>query len=56
MMRDHVVPPRLLDITLQFDPERTVVPGAIQAALDFARRENETASLGERDELFHQIH
>ena len=35
---DHVVPPGVLDVLLEFDAERAVVPEAVDAAVDFARR------------------
>src|SRR6266403_1661228 len=39
----HHTPPIVFQIALQFDAERTVIPAAVQAAVDFARLENETA-------------
>src|SRR5690606_17017520 len=36
--------------------ERTVIPASVQAAVDLARRENESAALGERNELVHRHH
>ncbi len=56
VMRDHVVPPRLLEVALELDTERAVIPGAVQAAVDFTRREDESPSLAERHYLFHRIH
>ncbi len=56
VMRDHVVPPRLLEVALELDAERAVIPGTVQAAVDFTRREDESPSLAERHYLFHRIH
>ena len=56
VVRDHVVPPRLLQVALELDAERAVVPGAVQAAVDLARREDEAPSLAERHYFFHRIH
>ena len=44
---DHVPPPGRLDVVLELDAERAVVPEAGHAAIDLARREDEAASLGE---------
>ncbi len=56
VVRDHVVPPRLLDVALELDAERPVVPAAVEAAVDLARREDESAPLAERHELVHGNH
>ena len=42
---DHRPPPRPLDVVLELDPERTVVPDRVDAAVDLARREDEAAPL-----------
>ena len=34
---DHVAPPGFLDVPLQLDAERAVVPEAVEAAVDLAR-------------------
>src|SRR5262245_41904500 len=34
---DHVAPPGLLDVALQLNAERAVVPEAVETAVDFAR-------------------
>ena len=47
---DHRPPPCPLDVVLELDPERTVIPDRVDAAVDLARREDEAAALGERDD------
>ena len=44
----HEAPPTLLDVALQFAPQRTVVPEAGEAAIDFRTLENEPAPLAQR--------
>ncbi len=41
----HHVPPKILEVALQFDAKRSVIPEAIEAAVNFARLENEAAPL-----------
>ena len=45
---DHRPPPGALDVVLELDPERAVVPDRVDAAVDLARREDEAAPLRER--------
>ena len=47
---DHRPPPRPLDVVLELDAERAVVPDRVDAAVDLARREDEAAPLRERDD------
>jgi hypothetical protein len=47
---DHRPPPRPLDVVLELDPERAVVPDRVDAAIDLARRVDEAAPLRERDD------
>ena len=47
---DHRPPPRPLDVVLQLDAERAVVPDRVDPAVDLARREHEAAPLRERDD------
>ncbi len=51
---DHVAPPGVLDVALELDAERTVVPAARQPAVDLARLEDEPAPLGEVHDLLHR--
>ena len=53
MAGDHVAPPGFLDVALQLDAERAVIPEAVEAAVDFARRKDEAAAFAQRDEFFH---
>src|SRR5207302_5912538 len=50
---DHVLPPGVLDVLLQLDAEGAVVPEAVDAAVDFARLEDEAGVLAELGELGH---
>src|SRR5207249_4313730 len=50
---DHVVPPGVLDVLLEFDAERAVVPEAVDAAVDQARRVDEAGVAAEGGKLFH---
>src|SRR5476651_2073075 len=54
-LADHDAPPIILQITLQLDPERTVIPAAIQSAVDFARLENESPPLAQADDSLHSL-
>ena len=47
---DHRAPPGLLDVALEFDAERAVVPTGADAAVDFAGGEDEASPLGEGDD------
>ena len=47
---DHRPPPGALDVVLQLDAERPVVPDGVDAAVDLGRGEDEAAPLGERDD------
>ena len=49
----HVLPPGVLDVLLQLDAERAVVPEAVDAAVDLARLEDEAAPAAQGDEFFH---
>ena len=46
-------PPGALDVVLELHPERAVVPGVGQAAVDFRAGINKAAPLGEGDDFFH---
>src|SRR5262245_62948057 len=52
---DHRAPPRLLDVALELDAERSVVVAAVEAAVDLARLEDEAAPLAQRHDLVHQV-
>ena len=47
---DHRAPPLALDVVLQLDAERAVVPGSPQAAVDLAGRVDEPPSLAQADD------
>ena len=46
---DHRLPPLPLDVLLELDTERAVVPGRPRTAVDLRRREHETSALGQTD-------
>ena len=46
-------PPEVLEVFLQLDPERAVIPKAIQAAVDFGGLENEPAAFAKAHDFFH---
>ena len=46
----HLAPPRALDVVLQLNAEWPVVPHGVDAAVDLARRKDESATLGQRDD------
>src|SRR5262249_52993630 len=50
---DHVLPPRLLHVPLQFHPERAVVPEPVDAAVDLRGLVDEPHVLAELGELRH---
>ena len=50
---DHVAPPGLADVPFQFHAQRTVVPKALQAAVDLARLEQEPPPLAQGHQLIH---
>ena len=47
---DHRPPPCPLDVVLQLDPERAVVPDGVDAAVDLGGREDEASALREGDD------
>src|SRR6266852_7953224 len=52
----EIPPPDPLDVVLELDPQRTVVPARADTAVDLARLEDEPAALAERDESVHRDH
>ena len=51
----HAAPPEILQVPFQLSSERSVIPTAVQAAVDFARLEDKSPALAEADDLFHAI-
>ena len=51
----HGAPPAFFHIPLQLNAERSVVPARIDAAVDFARRKDKSAALGQRHEVGHVL-
>ena len=47
---DHLAPPGTLDIVLELDAERAIVPNSVYPAIDLGAGEDKTAPLGERDD------
>ena len=50
---DHITPPRLLDVALELDAERAVVPQPVESTVNLRGLENEPASPAERHDFFH---
>ena len=48
---DHRLPPLPLDVLLELDAERAVVPGGLGAAVDLTAGVDETSALGEGDDV-----
>ena len=53
---NHVTPPSILDVTLEFNAQRSVVPKAIQSTIDFAGLKHVATAFAKRNELFHLHH
>ena len=51
--RDHVPPPGILDVALQLDAQRPVVPEPVQTAVDLAGLKQEPSAFAQRYQLFH---
>ena len=49
----HRAPPALLDVALELDAERAVVPAGVDAAVNLAGRKDEAAALAQRDQIRH---
>jgi hypothetical protein len=50
-----VLPPRFAQVLLQLRAERTVIPKAVDAAVDLGGLINEPAALAERHDLIHAL-
>ena len=50
---DHRAPPAVLDVALELDAERAVVPDRAEPAIDLGGLEDEAAPLGEGNQLVH---
>src|SRR5206468_9147385 len=48
-------PPVILQVALELYAKGSVIPGAVKAAIDFARLKDETAPLAQVDDLFHVL-
>ena len=53
---DHVRPPRFLEISFEFNPQRAVVPEPLDAAVDLAGLKEESTFFTERDDFVHRFH
>ena len=49
----HGVPPKFLDVALEFRTQRAVIPKAVDAAVNLRRLKNEPAPLAQRHDFFH---
>ena len=52
---DHRTPPGVLHVAQHVDPERAVVVGRAEAAVDLGRGEDESPVAAEADDLFQQV-
>ena len=52
---DELLPPKILDVALEFHAIRTVVPSVGEAIVNFGAGENETAALAEGDDVLEGI-
>jgi hypothetical protein len=52
---DHRRPPCILEILLQLDTERAIIPDGAGPSVDLRALKNEAAPLGERHELVHHV-
>ena len=52
---NHNQPPGVLEIALQLDTERAVVPEAVDPAVDFAALKNEPPPLAQGDDALHGV-
>ena len=55
MRSDHVAPPRLLDVALQLDAKRAVIPQPVESAVNLRGLENKPTPPAERHDFFHPI-
>ena len=46
----HVAPPRVLNVSLELDTDRPVVPRRAQATVDLGRRKDQPSAFGEVDD------
>ena len=51
----HDAPPVTLQIALELYAERTIIPGAVEPTVNFARLKNEPAPLAQADDSFHLL-
>src|SRR5215472_3241855 len=51
----HDAPPVVFQVALQFNAKRSIIPGAVESPVDFARLENKTAPLTQADDFFHGL-
>jgi hypothetical protein len=51
----HRLPPGVFDVALELDAQWTVIPGAVDAAVELRRLKDEPGALGHRDQLLHQL-
>src|SRR5690242_15596420 len=51
----HDTPPVVLQVPLELDAERAVIPRAVQTAVNLTRLKDEPTSLTQADDLFHTL-
>ena len=53
MVGDHVLPPGFLDVPLQLNAKRAVIPATVHAAVDLTGLEDESPPFAQRDDFLH---
>ena len=53
MCHDHIVPPSVFNIAFEQYAERTVVPKAVESAIDFGRLKQKAPAFAQGNEMFH---
>ena len=51
--QSHRAPPEILDVALQFGPERAVIPEAVEAAVNLGGLKNQALSFAEGNDFLH---
>src|SRR5436190_8374673 len=51
----HDAPAVILQVALYFDAERSVIPGAVESAVDLARLKDEATPLTQANDFFHPL-
>jgi len=52
---DHIIPPAIADILSKLSAEGTVIPKAVEAAVDLGGLENESPAFAQGNNLLHEF-